>query len=611
MAHRLFVDNKVHNCSDGNPGARLRPFKSISAGVSALKSGDTLIIKGGIYRETVDISLKGKKSAPITICAAEGEHVVVTGADSIEKWRKAETDGRRPVWVAAPFPAWAGFAYNPAVGHERAAGPQLMFDSHQMSEAISLERLVPGSFFYDRTNGGALYFRPPASGTGSGTRQDARWWDSPVGLAGKNPNNHLVEASVRSCCIRADKCSYVIIKGIHTRYTCGHAQEGIVQLSGDHIILDECIAEFSHGSGVNVSGAGFVLSNNAIRYNGGSGGGGRLRNSLLENNVYTGNTRRGHSHGWEAGGIKLLQSNKVTVRGCRFIENDGAGLWFDWDNSEVIAERNFCCGNRGCGIMMEASPGYLSKKSGASAAVCPEYNKHEVSWIDNKKPGPSILRNNICVNTRFDGTWGFGIVLQMASNTHVVNNTVAGNSSYGIFLRYHPYDTFGHRCNDNVILNNIVANNGGCQIYIPPSPADKPSFVRNNISDFNLFWDDATWDLAKTTGEFPWASEAETYRRWGKTQFMGTYSAEEWFKIYGYDKHGVQGNPRFAAAVALDYRLCADSGAIGRGAVSKECTDDFFGRPRPKNRHPSIGAFEYFPEDNPAMQKAQVRRAIF
>ena len=150
-------------------------------------------------------------------------------------------------------------------------------------------------------------------------------------------------------------------------------------------------------------------------------------------------------------------------------------------------------------------------------------------------------------------------------------------------LRYHPYDRHGHRVVRNKIHNNIVAHNGGSQIFITPDPKDKPGYVKNNVSDYNLFF--AIQDGQEAVG------------RWDKTQINGTYSTEEWFKIYGFDEHSFQANPRFVSPGMFDFRLQVDSPAIGQGLPLDDVTDDFFGRKRPSGRAPSLGAVEYLPDD--------------
>ncbi len=59
---------------------------TIGKGVARLEPGDTLVVHGGIYREQVAIDKSGTAQQPVTIRAAEGESVTLTGADRLTDW---------------------------------------------------------------------------------------------------------------------------------------------------------------------------------------------------------------------------------------------------------------------------------------------------------------------------------------------------------------------------------------------------------------------------------------------------------------------------------------------------------------------------------------------
>ncbi len=70
-----FVDAvKGEDAADGSLKA---PWKSINASLAKLKPGDTLLLRGGTYYETVTIRLKGTAAAPITLRAYPDELVVI------------------------------------------------------------------------------------------------------------------------------------------------------------------------------------------------------------------------------------------------------------------------------------------------------------------------------------------------------------------------------------------------------------------------------------------------------------------------------------------------------------------------------------------------------
>lgn len=67
-----FVSNSGN---DNAPGTESEPFATISHAVGALQPGDTLTIRGGIYAETVNVTVSGTPERPITIRGAKGEKV--------------------------------------------------------------------------------------------------------------------------------------------------------------------------------------------------------------------------------------------------------------------------------------------------------------------------------------------------------------------------------------------------------------------------------------------------------------------------------------------------------------------------------------------------------
>lgn len=71
---------------DGNPGSRMRPFKSIQKAASVMVAGDVCTVSRGLYREAVRPAHSGKADLPIIIKAAAGETVTLSGADEQIGW---------------------------------------------------------------------------------------------------------------------------------------------------------------------------------------------------------------------------------------------------------------------------------------------------------------------------------------------------------------------------------------------------------------------------------------------------------------------------------------------------------------------------------------------
>src|SRR5689334_11286685 len=75
--------------ADTNAGTLAAPFRTIQRAADLAQAGDTVLIRGGTYRETVAPAQSGSLGAPITFAAYNGEQVVVSGADPVSGWTSA------------------------------------------------------------------------------------------------------------------------------------------------------------------------------------------------------------------------------------------------------------------------------------------------------------------------------------------------------------------------------------------------------------------------------------------------------------------------------------------------------------------------------------------
>ena len=90
----LFVD--ANNGDDANDGSREKPLATIAHGMTLLKPGDTLCLRGGIYYQPTNVALKGTAENPITIRSFPGELAIIDAGipefhnTPQEAWRPAE-----------------------------------------------------------------------------------------------------------------------------------------------------------------------------------------------------------------------------------------------------------------------------------------------------------------------------------------------------------------------------------------------------------------------------------------------------------------------------------------------------------------------------------------
>jgi hypothetical protein len=110
-----YVDVQHGGASDegfGYPGA---PFKTIAAAIQMAQPGETIVIRGGTYRETIAQAKGG-----VTIRAMKGEKVVISGADLIEGWARGADAGwsaplsAEPKSILRDGKPWSEFSYDKA-----------------------------------------------------------------------------------------------------------------------------------------------------------------------------------------------------------------------------------------------------------------------------------------------------------------------------------------------------------------------------------------------------------------------------------------------------------------------------------------------------------------
>ncbi|MEI6796499.1 MAG: chondroitinase-B domain-containing protein [Methanomassiliicoccales archaeon] len=63
-----------------------QPLATIQAAVNKLQPGDTLLIRGGTYRETVTFPRSGTADKPITLKPFRDEKVIVSGCEPVTGW---------------------------------------------------------------------------------------------------------------------------------------------------------------------------------------------------------------------------------------------------------------------------------------------------------------------------------------------------------------------------------------------------------------------------------------------------------------------------------------------------------------------------------------------
>ncbi len=473
LAATYVVDGRAPNASDTNAGSEEAPWRTISRAGSAaeLKPGDTVLVRAGVYREHVSITVSGAPGDPITFAAAPGAKVVIKGSEIVRgPWTKLSEDEA----VAEPFPNAFSEVWRAKLGDEYFADPYFVasyedpakrwvsavfLDDHRALQRIGADPIYPdvgyprlatvGRDQYDLIDD-SFYFDPTDQSLYLKIAGDPAWF--------------AVEIGVRGFGLTINKVHDLVIRGLEVRHNRQPGGQWPMVSVGEceRVIIEDCKiyqADFC-GLGLGRSRS-CTIRRCDLSYNGDTGlGMGECEDCTIEDCTLLFNNTRRFRSGWHAGGAKCIPTNRrCTIQRCEAAYNIASdGIWFDSDNSDIRILDNVSHHNGGCGIFFEI----------------------------NK--GGGIIANNLVYANH-----GRGIYLSGSQKTWVVHNTVAGNDG-GIVCMPREGDW---TLEDVHVLNNLLLGNyvtadtltRGCDLtlYMGPDPDAPERTVTSNHSDYNIY----------------------------------------------------------------------------------------------------------------------------
>ena len=455
IAENYIVNRRHPEASDENPGTAEEPFKTISRAAKAVRPGDVVIIRCGVYREAVAVDANGTAEAPISFQAAPGERVVVTGADEITQWEKVEGEGNifRTPW-AHRFITHSKHAAHPDDDYHRAIGraEQVFVQGRLLHQVLRREAMSRGSFYVD-----------PAA------KQLYVWSRDSRDLAASTVP---IEASVRSV-IWTNGGNWVHLSGLRFRYCANPAQQGAVRIYGHNNWIEDCTFEHANSIGAQFGGGpggtrDILVRRCTFQHNGQMGFSAvRAHGLAMSDCLVRNNNTKGFNRGWEAGGNKIALCRDLVIERSRFLDNAGHGLWFDIGNVKCEVRSCLIADNDNAGIFYEIS--------------------YSLFAHDNV-----IVGNGFGAST---GAWGAdgGISLSSSPECWIERNAIVGNKE-GFQFREQPRAT--RRIDDDTDAND--ANDAGGANDVKRHPIwNHDSVIRNNYIANNRDWQVGGWfDIA-------------------------------------------------------------------------------------------------------------------
>lgn len=523
---------------DGNDGATglatTSALRTVQRALNLAQPGDTVLLRGGTYREHAQAVRSGTPGQPITLAAYSNETPVIKGSRVVTNW----THAGGSIWKRS---GWTNWSQQVFVDGEplQMIGPTL----HAAYAPIGLgvADMIPGSF-HVATNESALYVWLPD---------------------GDNPAGHLVEAAAGDYRRVLDLLGYYHVDGLDIRHS-----NVIVQwpafFAGDGSVVRNCTIRHNDMIGV-IVGHNARLENCDISHNGVLGAQTSHTNVTIRNNLVYSNNYRGFNDNFISAGIKVYGAGTVLVESNLLHDNFGNGIWVDFCRDESLKQI------RGNTILRNRRP--PSRPDAAAAALFAEISRNV------------LFENNLVVDSSITA-----VRIAESDNCRVFNNTIIGTLGHAAIEarlnpRQIPYNQYAENVpanyewitfTSNRLANNLLYNNEvEYELWWPTNSPNTNLVVHGNASDFNLFHRD--------TG-------IPAFRAAGIHTGLVAFSAAT-----GFDVHSLQQTPRLAEPASGNYRLSAISPAVDAGTNLPELVNatDLDGGPRLLFGAMDLGAYEF------------------
>ena len=311
--------------NDAGAGTASSPWLTLAHAVAASPSGSTIVLRGGTYRESVQVYAKA-----LTIQNYPGEKVYLSGSDIVTGWVADGSAWRLDGWNHT-FPQ-GGRPDLTDPSHPLAAYPDQLFVDGVSQTQVASRGAVVGNTFYVDYSAHQLFM-------------------------GANPSGHQVEASARSRGLYLNQATGSIVRGIAVVHYANHPNDlGALFDDADNSVIENCQFSQNASIGLSVLGKSVRVVNDTANDNGQIGihadhaDGLQVRSNLLQHN----DTESFMVEGAE-GNLKVTATNGVTVADNLSRYSVGRGMWFDVNSYAITVVRNVIANNMDRGMQFEIS----------------------------------------------------------------------------------------------------------------------------------------------------------------------------------------------------------------------------------------------------------------
>ncbi len=526
------------NGSDSNPGTEVQPFSTIQRGIGAVSTGDTILVRGGVYNENPDINNKTN----IILKNYPGETPIVRGDSETHRY------GIITIESSASYITLDGFTIDEEMIPVRYDGGYIngvqIWGSYNTIKNMTIkgssERVNPPTYdnFYPEdtdTVGTAITMANGASHNviegntitdihrrGTSDRLGGTYRGFGI-ISGNNSHYNTIRSNI---VLRVHNASIYI-------GASGASQQSDVQ--HDTIIENNTLGE--------------SVQEDGIHFDAGYHPDWPIHDIIIRNN---------HIYSHPENGIDLKGTENIEIygniiHGCP--GNDDAGLWDDAGN-------NFL---GGVGGIMHGS-GTMSKNVSIYNNII--YDNNGGILVEN---GYKIFNNVIYGNNK---------IYSGSNNTYDWTRKPLFS---GIKMINGPMEVGGNYT-DIVIKNNIIGGHRHGEIALKGSIAGNTDINNNLYSDYidPVTEQNMGTRLVKFTDKYDW--DYTDFAGW-ETYLQGLTS------VIGNDASSFTADPKFVDSAGFDFHLQQTSPAINAGTQDGASTTDIEGNPRVGAV--DIGAYEY------------------
>lgn len=497
------------------------PYRTIQSAVNAARTGDTVEVRAGDYRESVTIG-----RSCINLTARAGDTVYLTGSEGISSTQWEATGGR---WRTTTTPAagldrrggatWRDGYFSdvflrdrPIAGHLA----QVYVDGRELTQVETVGEVDGTTFHVD--------------GSGRITIRD-------------NPAGRYVEVSRRNMAVFFNNASGSTLSGfIIRRFATDNSKQGaiVVDRGSSNVGLRNLLVSDNSNAGAQILASGVTIECSTFEKNGRMGiNGDRADNLRIERSLFANNNDEFFSTGAASAGVKITGTYGATFVDNRFEANHATALWVDVSSRWIDVLANTFSENDRYGVQIEVS---------AEALIASNHFEGGRRGIMIGESNNVQIWNNVIINAGVDGldaNSGEAIALvdgYRDAASGAINPDFAPPYRPGQNANSHDADAITWNVHDVTVRNNVLAesrrgqsngrNNFAMLLVSDPQQRVAPDNMNLTI-DHNHFYRDNPASNSSPKWVVGWGRGAadDTVAKWRSRGSGGTGSFESKFGL--------------------------------------------------------------------------------